>query len=273
MRIALVPHVGREHSMGLAGELAAEARGHGVDVVASPDAADALDLPATRFEPRSELDLVVAIGGDGTVLKAVRIGRGSGAPIFGINDGRLGFLAEGAPHDLPFLLERLTSGRWFTTERMLLAASVEGSSPVLGLNDVVIEKVQNQRTVQLAVAIDGEPFVTYRADGVVIATPTGSTAYNLSAGGPLIDPALDALVMTPVAQHSLFSRAMVFPPGRRLSFEVVEDRSVGVGVDGIEIATVQPGGVVEVEGAGRVSFVSLVERSFPTTVKQKFSLA
>ena len=273
MRIALVPHVGRPHSTGLARELVAEARDHDVDVVASPDAADALELPPTRFRSGSQLDLVVAIGGDGTVLKAVRIARESGAPIFGINDGRLGFLAEGAPHDLPFLLDRLTSGRWFTTERMLLAATVAGAPPVLGLNDVVIEKVQNQRTVQLAVAIDGEPFVTYRADGVVIATPTGSTAYNLSAGGPLIDPGLDALVMTPVAQHSLFSRAMVFPPGRRLSFEVVEDRSVGVGVDGIEIATVEPGGVVEVEGAGRVSFVSLIERSFPTTVKQKFSLA
>ena len=273
MKIALVPHIGREHTMALARDLVAEARDHGVDVVASSDAADDIGVPTTGFDAGSDLDLVVAIGGDGTVLKAVRIGRGSGAPIFGINAGRLGFLAEGAPHDLPHLLGHLISGKWYTSERMLLAASVEGAPPVIGLNDVVIEKVENQRTVQLAVSIDGEPFITYRADGVVIATATGSTAYNLSAGGPLIDPALDALVMTPVAPHSLFSRSVVFPPGRRLRFEVVENRSVGVGVDGIEIATVQPGSAVEVEGAGRVSFVSLTDRSFPTTVKQKFSLA
>ena len=259
--------------MDLARDLVAEARNHGVAVVAAPDAADALGVAPTRFEAGSNISLVVAIGGDGTVLKAVRIGRESGAPIFGINDGRLGFLAEGAPHDLPILLERMISGRWYKLDRMLLAASVEGGPPIMGLNDVVIEKVQNQRTVQLAVEIDHEPFITYRADGVVIATPTGSTAYNLSAGGPLIDPALDALVMTPVAPHSLFSRAMVFPPGRKLSLVVGEDRAVGVGVDGIEVATVQPGGVIEVEGAGRVSFVSLTDRSFPTTVKQKFSLA
>ena len=272
MRIALVPHIRREHSMDLARDLVAEARGHGVDVVAAADAAAALEVDATCFEAGSGLDLVVPIGGDGTVLKAVRIGRASGAPIFGINDGRLGFLAEGAPHDLPMIVRQLISGKWHTSERMLLAASVEGDPAVMGLNDVVIEKVQNQRTVQLAVSIDDEPFITYRADGVVVATATGSTAYNLSAGGPLIDPALDMLVMTPVAPHSLFSRSLVFPPYRRLRFEVGEDRSVGVGVDGFDLGVVKPGGLIEVEGAGRVSFVSLSARSFPATVKQKFSL-
>ena len=272
MRIALVPHINRERSMALARDLVAEARDHGVDVLASSDAAADIGVAPTRFDTDSDLDLVVAIGGDGTVLKAVRIGRGSGAPIFGINAGRLGFLAEGAPHDLRRILEQLISGKWYTSERMLLAASVEGAAPVLGLNDVVIEKVENQRIIQLAVSIDDEPFTTYRADGVVVATATGSTAYSLSAGGPLVDPALDALVITPVAPHSLFSRSVVFPPGRRLRFEVGEDRSVGVGVDGLEIATVQPGGAVVVESAGRVAFASLTDRSFPTTVKQKFSL-
>ena len=273
MRIALVPHVDRERTLSLARNLVAEARDQGLEVLASADAADRIGVPPTGFEADSGLDVVVAIGGDGTVLKAVRIGSGSGAPVFGINDGHLGFLAEGAPHDVPRLLEQLISGEWYTSERMLLAASVNGTGPVMALNDVVIEKVESQRTVQLAVFIDDEPFITYRADGVVVATATGSTAYNLSAGGPLIDPDLDGLVMTPVASHSLFSRSMVFPPGRRLRFEVVEDRSVGVGVDGLNIATVQPGGTVEVKGAGRVSFVSLTDRSFPTTVKQKFSLA
>ncbi len=267
-----MPHVERDHSMKLALDLVGQARSHRVEVLAAPDAAGALEVAPTDFEPGSGIDLVVAIGGDGTVLKAVRIGRKSGAPIFGINDGGLGFLAEGAPDDLPFLLERLVAGRWYTSERMMLAACVEGGSPVMGLNDVVIEKVENQQTVQLAVSIDGEPFTTYRADGVVVATPTGSTAYNLSAGGPLIDPSLDALVMTPVAPHSLFSRAMVFAPHHRLHFEVVQERSVSIGVDGFSVGTVPPGGSVVVEGAGRMSFVRIADRSFPTTVKQKFSL-
>lgn len=273
MRIALVPHIARERTMALARALVAEARRHGVEVVAAPDAAADIGAPPTDFGAGSGLDLVISIGGDGTVLKAVRIGRGSGAPVFGINAGRLGYLAEGAPHDLPSLVGRLTSGRWVTSQRMLLVASVNGGPPVFGLNDLVIEKVENQRTVQIGVAIDDEPFITYRADGIVIATATGSTAYNLSAGGPLIDPELDALVMTPVAPHSLFSRSVVFPPARRLRFDVLDDRPVEVGVDGIEIALVEPGGAVEVQGAGRVSFVSLTDRSFLATVKGKFSLA
>lgn len=272
MRIALVPHIGRRHSMDLARDLVTEALEHGVDVVAAGDAASALGVDATGFEAGARIQLVVAIGGDGTVLKAVRIGRGSGAPVFGINDGRLGFLAEGAPHDLPLIVRQLVSGEWHTSERMLLAVSVEGGPPITGLNDVAIEKIHNQRTVQLAVSIDDEPFITYRADGVVVATATGSTAYNLSAGGPLIDPSLDALVVTPVAPHSLFSRSLVLPPARRIRFEVGEDRSVGVGVDGYEIGAVAPGGRIEVEGAGRIAFVSLSDRSFPATVKQKFSL-
>ncbi len=272
MKIALVPHVGQQHSMDLARDLVTEARGHGVDVVGAPDAASTLEVDDTGFQPEDGLDLVIAIGGDGTVLKAVRIGRSSGAPIFGINDGHLGYLAEGAPHDLPLIVHQLITGKWRTSERMLLAVSVEGSPPVTGLNDAVIEKVQNQRTVQLAISIDDEPFIVYRADGVVVATPTGSTAYNLSAGGPLIDPALDALVMTPVAPHSLFSRSLVLPPERSLRIEVGEDRSVGVGVDGFDLGTVAPGGLIEVRGAGRISFVSLSDRSFPATVKQKFSL-
>ncbi len=272
MRIAVVPHEDRERTLSLARSLAAEARSRGVEMLAPPETAPALEVEPTDFSADAGLDLVLAIGGDGTVLKAVRISRDAKAPIFGINDGGLGFLAEGAPRDLPHLLDRLVSGGWHTSERMVLSASVNGGTPVVGINDVVIEKVENQRIIRLALSVDGDPFTTYRGDGVVIATATGSTAYNLSAGGPLVDPALDLLLVTPVAPHSLFARSMVFPPDRPLRFDVAANRSVAVGVDGIEIATVPPGGSVMVKGAGHVSFASLGGRSFPAAVKNKFSL-
>ena len=273
MRIALVPHVRQSHTVAWTRDMVAALQDRGVDVVSAPDASELIGVDSTPFGQEADLDLVVAIGGDGTVLKAVRLGRESGAPICGINDGRLGYLADAVPDDFPTLLDRMASGEWITSERMLLAASINGAPPTIGLNDVVVEKVENQRTVRLGISIDGEPFINYPADGVVVATATGSTAYNLSAGGPLIDPALDMLVMTPVAPHFLFSRAMVFPPHRRLRFEVMDDRSAGVGVDGREVATMRPGDWIEVEGAGHLTFARFSDRSFPASVKQKFSLA
>lgn len=273
MRTALVPHIRQGRTVAWTRNLVAALEDRGVEVVAAPDAAGLIGVTPTRFGREAGLDLVVAIGGDGTVLKAVRLGRDSGAPIYGINDGHLGYLTDALPDDLPAFLDRMASGEWLTSKRMLLAASINGAAPTIGLNDVVVEKVENQRTVRLGISIDDEPFINYPADGVVVATATGSTAYNLSAGGPLIDPELDMLVMTPVAPHFLFTRAMVFPPHRRLRFEVMEDRPAGVGVDGREIAIMRPGDWIEVEGAGHVTFAGFAERSFPASVKQKFSLA
>ncbi len=273
MRIAIVPHGDRPRSLELAHDLSAAARQQGIEVVASEHDAAALDMEATDLGADAGIDLVVAIGGDGTVLKAVRVGLRTGAPVYGINDGHLGFLADGEPRDLGRTVKRLLEEEWFTSDRMMIQASIDGGRPVAGLNDVVIEKVESQRTVRLAVAIDGEHFITYAADGVVLATPTGSTAYNLSAGGPLVDPELDAIMMTPVAAHSLFSRALVLPPERTLEVRVLEDRPVGVNVDGIDVGSVLPGGVITVTRAEeRVNFVSLSGRSFPATLKQKFSL-
>ena len=273
MRLAIVPHADHPRSIQLAGDLVAAAEDRQMIVVASPIDAPALEMEATDLDEGSEVDLIVAIGGDGTVLKAVQLGLRTGAPVYGINAGHLGFLADGEPADLEHALDCIARREWYTSERMMIQASINGSHPVVGLNDVVIEKIENQRTVNLAVSVDEEPFITYSADGVVVATPTGSTAYNLSAGGPLVDPEVEAIVMTPVAPHSLFSRSMVFPPSTTLTFEVLEDRPVGVNVDGIEIGSIDPGGIINVERShSTTTFVSLSGRSYPTTVKRKFSL-
>ena len=273
MRIAIVPHRDRPRSVELARNLAEVARALDIDVVASAIDAPALEIEPTDLDHASGVDLIVAVGGDGTVLEAVRIGLRTGAPVYGINAGHLGFLAEGEPADLESTMARIARAEWHTSVRMTVQARINGGPAVVGLNDVVIEKVKSQRTVKLSVAVDGERLLTYSADGVVVATPTGSTAYSLSAGGPLVDPEIDALIMTPVAPHSLFSRSMVFPPTRTLTFEIVDDRTVGVNVDGIDVGSIEPGGVVTVERAPeRVTFVSLSGRTYPAAVKRKFSL-
>lgn len=270
MKMAVVPHRGRPEAVELARRMAERARARSVRVMAHEEDAPLLGAEVTGFGADCGLDAVAAIGGDGTVLRAVRLALPAGVPVLGINTGRFGFLAEGEPEDAARIVERLAAGDYRITERMTLSARTE-EAEAAGLNDVVMEKTESQ-TASVAVSVDGEELTTYRADGLVAATPTGSTAYNLSAGGPLVDPALDALILTPVAPHTLFSRTLVFPPDRILRFAVRDQQPVGVTVDGKEIGRVGPGGSVTVTAGGRASFITLHPRSFPAALQRKFQL-
>jgi len=274
MKVALVPNAERPRSLEIAARLIEGCGAYGIEpVTTSEEDAALLGLEVVEAVESSGIELVIAFGGDGTVLKGVRVGLAAGAPIFGINVGRLGFLADGEPADLEATIRTLAAGDWNISERMTVQANIHGRPVAVGLNDVVVEKMESQRLVNLDVWVDKNRFLSYRADGLVIATPTGSTAYNLSVGGPLLDPEGRSLVLTPVAPHSLFSRAMVFPPQRVLRLEVLEDRPVGVNVDGIDVGTVEPGGVIEVsEGPEVARFVDLSGRWFGNVIKQKFHL-
>jgi NAD+ kinase len=142
-----------------------------------------------------------------------------------------------------------------------------------GVNDVVVEKVDSQRLIHLDVAVNGERFVTYRADGLIVATPTGSTAYSFSARGPLVDPDLNAMILTPVAAHSLFDRTLVLPARSTLSIVVQRDRPVKVTVDKIDMGHLTAGLTVDIEQGERPArFVRFGQRSFPGLVKEKFGL-
>lgn len=274
MRVAIVANTERSRALDIAGRLIGRCADYDMEPLATSEE-DAARLGIPLQEPSAEagIDLVIAIGGDGTVLKGAQIGLAADAPIFGINAGRLGFLADAEPADLEATMRALSSGSWRISERMTLQASLDGVPVAVGLNDVVVEKMESQRLVHIDVWVDENRFLTYRADGLVIATPTGSTAYNLSVGGPLLDPEGRAIVMTPVAPHSLFARALVFPAERRLRLEVLEDRPVGVNVDGIDVGTVLPGATIEVGvGPCNARFVDLSGRWFGSVIKQKFHL-
>src|SRR5919106_1391770 len=166
------------------------------------------DLPA-------QADLVVVLGGDGTLLSTARAVGDLGVPLLGVNLGGLGFLTATTLEEMFPALEALLAGRMVVDERMMLAAHVRrgpsGVGDFLALNDVVVMKSAMSRIIDFSVSVDGQRATAYRADGLIIATPTGSTAYSLSAGGPILFPTMDAVVLTPVCSHTLTNRPIVLP--------------------------------------------------------------
>jgi NAD+ kinase len=219
------------------------------------------------------IDMVVAIGGDGTVLDAARTAYDLDVPVLGFNMGTIGFLAEAEPDELEVSLDRIVTGDYQVEKRLTLRAALQNGSSAIGLNDVVVEKIESQRLVVLEVQVDGEDFLTHRADGVVLATSTGSTAYAFSAGGPLVDPTIDTLLFTPVAPHSLFNRTLVLPPDTTIVIRVAGDRPVRVSVDGFEIGEAYEGETVTItKGSRAIRFVRFGVEGFTARVTRKFGL-
>ena len=274
MKLALILHPDRDSAAALAARLAAGAARRGIQVTAEP--ADAARVPGTAARAPGEpldADVVVAIGGDGTVLQAVRVALAADLPVLGVNAGHLGFLTRVEPGLLEQALDALAAGGWRESQRMTLTAGVAGKPPVVGINDVVVEKAVSQHVVKISVAVGTERLVSYRADAVVVATPTGSTAYTFSAGGPLVDPALEALVITAVAPHNLFGRPIVLRPDQHLRLTVDDDRPARVNVDGRTLCLLAPGEHVEVARGERAArFVEFWPRNFAVALREKFHL-
>lgn len=277
---ALVPHRLRAEAAALATEAAKwlTERGHDVRVPAD----DAEGVHGATVTPESELavglDLVVAIGGDGTILRAVQLVCGADVPIMGVNVGHLGYLTTIEPAALFDGLERFLAGAYQVERRMMLDVAVEvggeDGGRATALNEAVLEKTASGHTVQVAIRINDRPFTTAAADGMIVATPTGSTAYNLSARGPIMSPLHRALIMTPVAPHMLFDRSLVLDPEEEIELEVLDGRPAILVVDGRTLATLAPGDRVRCKTAKHdAHFVKFDGRDFHQILKAKFKLA
>jgi len=217
-------------------------------------------------------DLILAVGGDGTMLGAASNALAWDVPLLGFNLGTLGFLARAEPSDMPAVVRRLLAGDFEVDERLTVSADI-GNGRQDGVNDVVVEKIDSTRLVSLRVVVDDSLLTTYRADGLIVATPTGSTAYSFSAGGPMVDPEVRALVLTPVAAHSLFDRPIVLPADSHIHVTVQGDRPVRVNVDKTALGHLGDEGVVEISaGPKPVRFVTLGPVGFPRLVREKFRL-
>ena len=215
--VAVVAHHERSTARALAEQAAAWCTGHGVTFWMPVGDAEALDLGGcASVRPIAEADLVLSLGGDGTMLRSVRLLEGAPIPVLGVNLGSLGYLTQVEPDRLTESLDRFVagpeSGAWKLDRRMMLDVAVNGVVVGRALNEAVVEKAESGHTVRLLARIDGEPFTYYAADGLIVATPTGSTAYSLSARGPVVSPRHRAMLLTPVSPHMLFDRTLVLDP-------------------------------------------------------------
>jgi NAD+ kinase len=236
-------------------------------------------------DPRHAMDadLVVSLGGDGTVLRAVHMLDGAPVPILGVNVGTIGYLTEIEPDELIDALNRWESGvsgtDYVIDSRMMLTVTLhkaDGSSSVSwrALNEAVLEKHQSGHTVWLDLVINGQDFARYSADGVIVSTPTGSTAYSMSARGPVVSPRHRALLITPVSPHMLFDRSLVLDPHESVHIKVVGTRPVDLAIDGRGVASLtQNDLVVYAPDTCQAIFVRLFkEPKFHQIVRAKFGL-
>ena len=280
-RVGIVAHHERDEARRLARSLSEwlADRGHTSWVPHVDARSSALDDLAS-IDPLGSADVVVSIGGDGTVLRAIELLDGAETPIIAVNLGSLAYLTEVEPHAVTSALERFFAGDCRTEERMLLdvallrAGSGVPDSTWRALNEAVIEKEESGHTVRLLVNIDGEPFTSYAADGMIVATPTGSTAYSLSARGPVISPMLHALLLTPVSPHQLFDRSLVLTPDEAVGIELAGHRTAALTVDGRRVATLGSGDLVRCQrSTARAHFVCFGKRRFHEVLRAKFGLA
>ena len=212
------------------------------------------DSPYQWADIPARADLIIVLGGDGTILSVARSAHPFNVPIFGVNLGTLGFLAEVTLPDLYEVLEKVLNGQFECENRMLLNACVWRDKKKMGdyhvLNDVVINKGALARIVNLKVRVNGQYMTSYRADGLIIATPTGSTAYSLSAGGPIIHPSMDALVLSPICPFTLTNRSIVIPDQSLIQVELAtESEDVRVTFDGQEGCDMLKGDILEIKKA------------------------
>jgi NAD+ kinase len=272
--IAFVVHPERPEAKTLAARATAwlESHGHRVVVLHPPDEGDG---PSAL----QGADLAVSLGGDGTMLRTVNLAWAAGVPVLGVNLGRLGYLTEVEPAGLEPALEGFLSGAYALEDRMMLnvaweGPSLEGVQECLALNEAVVEKTVPGHTIRLTATIGARPFVTYAADGLLVATPTGSTAYNLSVRGPIVSPCLRAVVVAPISPHMLFDRPLVLDPSEWLGLTVAGPRPGVLVVDGRSLAVLHPGDQVSCRAADiPVRLVTFGPRDFHSILRARFNLS
>lgn len=285
-RILVVAHSGRVEAATVAKAFSADLREAGIGVrVLDTDAALLADagmelddvVPASSGAA-DDCDLAVVFGGDGTILRAAELCHGSDTPLFGVNLGHVGFLAEADLEDIHDVADAVISGIYHVEERLTMDVAVMLDGEVVArnwaLNEATVEKASRERMLELVVEIDQRPVSRWGCDGVVCATPTGSTAYNFSAGGPIVWPEVQALLMVPISAHALFARPMVVSPESTLAIEIIGEQTSGIlWCDGRRAAELPRGARVEVRRGDRpIKVARMHQAPFADRLVRKFSL-
>src|SRR4051812_12499312 len=278
--VVIVAHHERAEVATLALDVGAWLGSRGHKAWLPPEDAEALGVPelGSGADPASA-DLAISLGGDGTVLRTAQLV--DGVPILSVNVGLLGYLTEVEPGRVMEALERWLAGSFVMEERMMLQISVERARTGRGLperyralNEAVIERRESGHTVRLLVSIAGVRFISYVTDGLIVATPTGSTAYSLSARGPIVSPQIRAILLTPVSPHMLFDRTLVLDPEEPVRVEMLGHRPAVLSVDGRREAGLAEGDTVTCQADPDVArFVRFGAHRFHQILKTKFGLS
>lgn len=286
-RILLVAHPRRVEAQKLAGEVACRLHGAGLQVAVLPDAAEATILGGSPdiltvdpADPAAGCELVCVLGGDGAILRAAALSRGTDAPLLGVNLGHVGFLAEAEREKLDETVDRIVARDYVVEERMTLDVNAthegEAIARTWALNEVTVEKASRERMLEVTVEIDGRPLSTFGCDGVVVATPTGSTAYAFSAGGPVVWPDVEAIMVVPISAHAQFARPLVVGPNSRLAIETVADAEVSAVMwcDGSRMVALPQGSRIDVcRSETPVRLARLTTWPFTDRLVAKFGLS
>ncbi|HET9420117.1 MAG TPA: NAD kinase [Nocardioides sp.] len=289
-RVLVLAHTGREEARKVARAFVEALTSHGIavrllaaeaaDLGVEPDSYDPpLELTDSETDASHECELTVVVGGDGSILRAAEVTHARLTPVLGVNLGHVGFLAEAEHDDVESTIDAIVHRRYTAEDRLTIDVSVyrdgELVASTFAVNEVSVEKAARERMLEVVVEIDGRPLSRWGCDGVVCATPTGSTAYNFSAGGPIVWPQVEALCIVPISAHALFARPMVVAPTSVLAIEVLA-RTEGAGVlwaDGRRTVDLPPGARIEVRrGEHPVRLVRLHKAPFTDRLVAKFGL-
>lgn len=290
-RVLVLAHTGRDEARDVARAFVKELSGHGIVVRLLRSEAEDLDLDPAGYVPAIELtdsetdasagcELTVVIGGDGSILRAAEVTHQRLTPVLGVNLGHVGFLAEAEHEDVAATIDAIIDQRYSTEDRLTLdvRAYVDGELvySTFAVNEASVEKAARERMLEVVLEIDDRPLSRWGCDGVVLATPTGSTAYNFSAGGPIVWPQVEALCIVPLSAHALFARPMVVAPSSTIAVEVLAGNQ-GSGVlwcDGRRSVDLPPGARIEVRRGQRpVRLVRLHRAPFTDRLVAKFGLS
>ncbi len=282
--VLVVAHTGRPAAQQSAAAVVTRLLAAGLRVRTLPEEAAAIGVPGTEVAPSGAeaavgCELVVAVGGDGTLLRSAETARAAATPVLGVNLGHVGFLAEAERGALSEVVECVVRREWELEERMTVDVLVRHDGEVTGrswaLNEASVEKASRDRMIEVVLEIDGRPLSRWGCDGVVCATPTGSTAYAFSAGGPVVWPEVEAMLLVPISAHALFARPLVVSPTSVLAVEVL-DRAEGRGVlwcDGRRLLELPPGARIEVRRGKRPVLLARLHRApFTDRLVAKFGL-
>lgn len=275
MIVAVIPNLDKRGSSDTVEKMAAFFKECGIEAYLPDDICCAGYLHAPQEELYKIADVIVTIGGDGTIIRFAKRAAHDGKAVLGINAGRVGYLANIEQNEYK-LLEKLKSGEYTIEERMMLNIVVKENDTIIGeyeaLNDAVISSGYISRIIDLSASVDGD-IINYHADGLIVATPTGSTAYSMSAGGPVIDPAMKCVCLTPICSHSLAAKPILVSGDKELKLKAFSKKRTDIylSVDGRKVTNIKPYTEIYVtQSKNVVKLVRLNDRSFYRTLSLKF---